>query len=278
MHSKIKTLAATAAVAAVTGISAASGIDINGGTSWNGWNSAGNALTDGIWAGGSTTNNYEIYTTSFVFDSATHGVSGTPLGNSSFSGTGFADGSIIVGIGIRLIDPSSSYTLIGNPDGSGGASPFTKWDVAGDSYEAAASVGGLGAKTSGSGFADDGDFNFQSNGVQNATQAYQPNFFTRYNGDGSNVGTQLNGTDGPVRSFFSADGSGFQTFVDFTELQNAPWNRADFGGDDMKVVLDFGAGFADSVVSVAVVPVPPAAAMGLLGLAGVAARRRFSRG
>jgi hypothetical protein len=116
-------------------------IDINGGYSWNGWTSRGFSNQSGVWASGSTTAVYEIYTTIFTFDKSRHvpdsraiqststqiprnfnkgtlGGNGKGFthynqgdvtlqndsGRAVTNGGAFDDGNIILGIGVRVVD------------------------------------------------------------------------------------------------------------------------------------------------------------------------------
>ncbi|MEY3230130.1 MAG: hypothetical protein RL689_217 [Planctomycetota bacterium] len=116
-------------------------IDINGGFSWNGWTSRGFSNQAGVYAAGSTTAVYEIYTTVFTFKKCKHRVDERAIqinsdqiprdfergklaggcdgftdynqGDSSLqngsgrpvtNGGAFDDGNIILGIGVRVVD------------------------------------------------------------------------------------------------------------------------------------------------------------------------------
>lgn len=268
------TLAAAVAALSIAAVASATSLDINGGTSWGGWNSAGNALTDGIWARGGTAaiGDYEIYTTSFYYDSSVHNVTGSPVGNSSFAGTGFQNGSVVVGVGIRMVNPGT-YNFLSNT-----GVPTLKFDPNNNSYQAATSVGALDGQSSFSGFADAGDFNFQANGIQGQGVDYTPSVFVRSEGAGVPFFQQvLGGTSGPARSFYAMDGTAFQMFFDLTELQASPWDIDPVTGQLGVVIATPFSGLSESFVTISVVPVPPAVAMGALGLLAVAARRRFSR-
>lgn len=116
-------------------------IDINGGYSWNGWTSRGFSNQSGVWASGSTTAVYEIYTTVFTFKKCKHRPDERAIQSSSTqiprdfekgklasgcrgfthynqgsdtlanstgrpveSGGAFDDGNTILGIGVRVVD------------------------------------------------------------------------------------------------------------------------------------------------------------------------------
>lgn len=134
---------AFAAVAALSRVVAAESsspevipVDINGGSSWNGWTSRGMSTDQGIWASGSTTYTYEIYTTLFVYDPAVQPIASTAIKpsnlfdrrtnttynrgsttinnptnrpvtalstNPSAIGGAFDTGNVIFGIGVRVV-------------------------------------------------------------------------------------------------------------------------------------------------------------------------------
>ena len=206
------------------GVSSVTAQDINGGLSWNGWSAQGNSLDDGIWGSDATTIDFDLYYTVFEFDSTNNPVTGAPLGNSDFSGDGFADGNLIVGIGVVL-----------NDDGSGGSDlstevPTLKFDLNANGYQPATSLGDSDGQTSSGTFSDQGDFNLQVNGVQNVNDIHRPSFFARHDGGSIVDFTQVLGsTNSPFRSFYQLDDTGpdsFQLFIDFTEIQSAPWSIA----------------------------------------------------
>lgn len=206
------------------GVPSVTAQDINGGLSWNGWSAQGNSLDDGIWGSDATTIDYDLYYTVFEFDSTNNPVTGAPLGNSDFSGDGFADGNLIVGIGVVL-----------NDDGSGGSDlstevPTLKFDLNANGYQPATSLGDSDGQTSSGTFSDQGDFNLQINGVQNVDDIHRPSFFARHDGASIVDFTQVLGsTNSPFRGFYQLDDTGpdsFQLFIDFTEIQSAPWSIA----------------------------------------------------
>lgn len=117
-------------------------VDINGGTSWNGWMAVGNSRTAGTWVKGSTTRDYDIYSTLFTLE-ASQAVDGARLANGAAgngtSYTGDSQASLFSGAwqaGDRIVGVGLRYT--------GAARLATIWvhvDWAGDSIQAASSVG-----------------------------------------------------------------------------------------------------------------------------------------
>jgi len=131
-------------------------VDINGGYSWNGWTSRGFSNQAGIYAAGSTTAVYEIYTTVFTFKKCKHRVDGRAIqlnsdqvprdfekgklaggckgfthynqgdsklqnasGRPVTNGGAFDDGNIILGIGVRVVNNAQFEafdTTTTNPD------------------------------------------------------------------------------------------------------------------------------------------------------------------
>ena len=71
-------------------------IVINGGTSWEGWSLRGNSRDVGIWAGGSTTRDYDLYTTVFYFNN--NAITGNPVQVKTVAApSGFGQGSGVGG-------------------------------------------------------------------------------------------------------------------------------------------------------------------------------------
>lgn len=249
-------------VIAGTTAAASAQLDINGGTSWTGWNSQGNSLTTGFWGAGSTTSDFDVYTSVFNFDSSIHTVSGSTFGNPGFGGTGFANGNLILAIGVGLNNGNATLAV-----------PTIKFDTDNNNgFAAASSVGATDGVVSSSNQTI-GDFNQQFNGTN--SQDGTPSFYGLH--QGTNVldfTLVFGGNTGPVRSFYDAAGGGYQLFFDLTEYQ------ANFGagpiGSNVSFVLASGLlgdqGETQVVVSNLTVPTPGSAA--LLGLAGLAATRR----
>ncbi len=109
--------------------------DINGGTSWNGWTLQGTSTDLGIYGNGPLTEVYQIYTTVFEYDSA-NPIPGTQAG--------FADGNLILGIGLARISGTGGY-------------PVIKLDFDNNSFAPATSIAAADGSTSFSGDATDGD-------------------------------------------------------------------------------------------------------------------------
>lgn len=178
-------------------------VDINGGTSWSGWTSVGNSRTAGMWVKGSTTRDYDIYSTEFTLDAAqtvngsriADGAAGTGSGYtgdsqaSLFSGSWRA-GDRIIGVGLRYSGTSRLSTI------------WVHVDWAGDSIQAASSVGASDGIYS----ANAGDLSIYSLGGAGADRfrAKQYSIFTAQS-DGSNNFIAPYGTSAtagsPARSF-----------------------------------------------------------------------------
>jgi len=276
----VKSFISVAACAAVAGLAvstaSASVIDINGGASWGGWQARGQSTDLGIYASGSTTGVYDIYTTSFLFDGQT--VSGSPAFGGGFTApmdlSGWNAGARIFGVGIEAV----SGVPVWSGSGPWDVRPFITFDLASDSYQAASTVGGTDGRTSPSTYARAGDFNVQLNG--NNSFAYRPNGMAVYTDDGSFWGgtgsftsffnTDLNTTVWPhVRSFYDPSNGSWQALFNLDTLQTIPG----FGtiGDDFRIGIN-AVGGTVAVLDVGVIPTPGAAA--LFGFAGLAAIRR----
>lgn len=140
-----------ALVTAIIAGSANASVDINGGTSWAGWSSRGQSVSTGIWAGGSTARNFEIYTTVFAFNNNV--VSGSPTqpgyGPRDFaaganSPGAFQNGNVIFGLGLRM---TGGQSIVGHN--------FVGFSLGANNLQAASSVG-----------ATDGRANMRENGRQ----------------------------------------------------------------------------------------------------------------
>jgi hypothetical protein len=265
-----------ATIAAIAGSASAGIIDINGGNSWGGWQARGQSTDLGIYASGSTTGVYDIYTTSFLFDGQT--VSGSPAFRPPFTApmdlSGWNAGARIFGVGIEAV----SGVPVFSGSGVWNVRPFITFDLASDSYQAASTVGGTDGRTSPSVYARAGDFSVQLNG--NNSFAYRPNGMVVQTDDGSFWGgtgsstsffnTNLNTTVWPhVRSFYDPSNGSWQALFNLDTLQTIP----SFGtiGDDFRIGIN-AVGGTVAVLDVTVIPTPGAAA--LFGFAGLAAIRR----
>ena len=117
-------------------------VDINGGTSWNGWTSVGNSRTAGVWVRGSTTRDYNIYSTLFTLE-AGQTVGGNRLsdgaGGTGAAYTGDTQSSLFSGswrAGDRIVGVGLQY-----PGAARLSNIWVHVDWAGDSIQAASSVG-----------------------------------------------------------------------------------------------------------------------------------------
>jgi MYXO-CTERM domain-containing protein len=272
---RISALLMTGAVAAVAvaGSAMASGAVINGGTSWTGWQTVGRSTDQGIWANGATTGVYDIYTTSFLYAGET--VTPTAGTSGSADTSGWSTGARVLGVGMKNISGMPVY----GGSGPWAFSPFFKFDLAKDSYQAASTFGGTDGRTSSSTFARTGDFNVQLNGDFGGF-LYQPNFVSVYTSDGSfwtggGAATfQGNAFGIPVtyaRSWFNPDNGSLQVLFNLDLLSgNGALGGIGTIGNNFRMSID---GITTSTVfDVTVVPAP--GALALLGAAGLVGSRR----
>lgn len=263
----MKTILTTAAIAAAASLATAGDLDINGGASWNGWTSQGNSQDVGVYSTGSRTSDFNVYTSSFQYDSSVHNVTGSTFGNADLSG--FAEDAIIFAIGVQVNNGSSLTTQV----------PTIKFNLNGlAGYQAESAFGANDGVQSGS-LLQGGSFQQQFNGVQNAAQGGQASFFSRYDdfvaGNGADF-TQVNSPNSSFASaFYNSDGSGFQLFFDFNAYSAILGTTNPDEIFDLILNVD---GTSTFVGNLTVVPLPPAAwaGLGMLGLIGGirAARRR----
>jgi hypothetical protein len=135
----------------------ASPIVIDGGTSWGGWSLRGNSRDVGIWAKESTTRDFDLYTTVFHFDN--NAITGSPVqvkvatapsgfGQGTYSQGAFANGNVIMGVGLKMKDSNAS--AIGTT--------FVNFGIGTNNYQAASSLGGTDGRTGNTVWAHTGDF------------------------------------------------------------------------------------------------------------------------
>jgi hypothetical protein len=153
----------------VTSRSASAGpIVIDGGTSWGGWSLGGNSRDVGIWAGGSTTRDFDLYTTVFYFDN--NAITGSPVqvktasapsgfNQGTFSQGAFTNGNLILGIGLKMKDNNAS--AIGQT--------FLNFGIGTNNYQAASSLGGTDGRTDNTQWAHTGDFGMWMNAPSGGT-------------------------------------------------------------------------------------------------------------
>jgi hypothetical protein len=204
--------------------SSAFGVDINGGSSWSGWTSRGASNQLGVYGSGSTTNVYEVYSTEFTFNSdAVSGgpVGGGPTGGITGFGTGafstgaFASGNQILGVGVRVVSGGSIS----------GFTPTVRFDLDGDSFQAATSVGGADGRTSFTSWSESGDYTVQFEGAN----SWRGGTLTMQAGNGTSNGGPNNqqqivggigsgvSYDWAFRAFAQSDS--YQMFFDLTAMQ-----------------------------------------------------------
>ena len=219
---------------------------VNGGSDWTGWTLRGRS-TDipGTtspslgYARGTTTDVHDVYTTEFIFnnhskDSEVAG--GGPSGGTTGFGTGglttgaFANGNRILGIGLDWISGSKLFS-----SGAG----VVRFDLDGDAYRTASTLGGTDGRGSFSDFSEYRDFTVQFD-VANTTatlfsvQANSLRLLSNSNGTGTTGATNntyvlnrgsLSGNqqnDWPFRIFRPTTGSetdNYQMFFDLDAMQ-----------------------------------------------------------
>ncbi|MCA3004097.1 MAG: hypothetical protein LW650_01345 [Planctomycetaceae bacterium] len=286
-----------AAVTAVSATAFGQSVHINGGLSWGGWNSVGMSNQLGVYGSGSTTDVYEVYTTVFTFNN--NSVSGGPtgggptggatgFGTGAFSSGAFANGNTILGIGVRRVSGSSLAGFV----------PTVRFDLDGDSYQAATSVGGSDGRTNFSNWSEFRDFTVQfegSAGWRGGTLTMQAGNGTSYGGTNNQqqiVGGIGSGVsyDWAFRAF--AQSESYQMFFDINAMQSLYGGSNPFGlnsnftgigsfGGNLRFSMN-GLGSNNVAFGTTIIPLPPAAVAGAatLGIIGGlgALRRRRSQG
>ena len=208
--------------------SAAYNVSIDGGAAWTGWTSEGQSNQLGVYASGTTTDVYEVYTTIFSFDSGAHVKTGSPtgggptggssgFGTGSFSTGAFTTGNRILGIGVRRISGATLSSSV----------QTIRFDLAGaSSYAPASTVGGTDGRASFSGGSAYKDFTVQfssANSWAGANINVQANNPGPYN-NGAFGGTNNTQTisyasvssDWPYRVFALTDS--YQAFFDLDAM------------------------------------------------------------
>ncbi len=220
----LRRIAVAALIVTACMSSSAFGVDINGGSSWSGWTSRGASNQLGIYGSGSTTNVYEVYSTEFTFsnDAVSGGaVGGGPTGGATGFGTGafstgaFASGHQILGVGVRVVSGGSIS----------GFTPTVRFDLDGDSFQAATSVGGADGRTSFTSWSESGDYTVQFEGAN----SWRGGTLTMQAGNGTSNGGPNNqqqivggigsgvSYDWAFRAFAQSDS--YQMFLDLTAMQ-----------------------------------------------------------
>jgi hypothetical protein len=223
----IRSALGAALLTSLVGAAQAMPVDINGGTSWAGWELRGNSNDQGIWASGSTTVDYQIYTATFLLDAAQSAtgadtkIGGAPAGPMDLSG--WNAGERILGVGIKAVSGLGAF----NPSLDRWSNlPFINFDFGNGCYNAASSVGGTDGSGSISGCAANGIdvagmLATQVNGDFN--NLYRPNGLSIFNADGTftNYGNTLGYAAGVwpyIRSFWDPVGTTWQTLFNLDQL------------------------------------------------------------
>ncbi|MFN9977330.1 MAG: hypothetical protein ACK58T_46245 [Phycisphaerae bacterium] len=289
----MKTLKAIGVLAAAACAgSAFAAVDINGGSSWGGWNARGSSVSTGIWAGGSLSRSFEIYTTAFVFNG--HTVSGNPtqlgygprgFAAGSYSQGAFQNGNLIFGLGLKMT---------GGQDVRG--HNFVGISLGANDLRPASSLGATDGQANMRQYSRRGDFMTWFDGVSGG-----PSELTGFKQDGfgpntpsSNVSNLPGGSttyDFAFRSFQTGTTNGsVQMFFDFTAMQalygfggvfSGPtgWSNgaAPIGTIGSNITLSLyndNASWTAGNVSVFGAAVPTPGALGVLCVGGVLAARR----
>lgn len=252
-----------ALAALMVSAAAPASVVIDGGVSWHGWTSYGTSDTLGVYGAGSVANRYEIFTTQFAFDS--EAVTGSPagsadLGSGEYSRGAFLNGNRMFGLGVRWISGA---------DVRGGAETIVRFDLNGNSYAPASTVGGSDGRVSSTLYADRGDFNCQF-----FTADLSPTELVIFSGPGtwSSLAAGSVGGDFAFRGFYQASTRSYQLIFDLTAM---PLLYTDVGGSALGSIGD---GFRVSIRGAgntdAVVVIPSQSTLALLGLAGFFGKRR----
>jgi len=208
-------------------IEANAAVSINGGSSWTGWTSRGQSNQLGVYGTGTTTDVYEVYSTIFLFDNHSAdksggAVGGGPTGGSTGFGTGtfstgaFANGNRILGIGVRRISGAALSISV----------QTIRFDLDGDSYRAASTVGGGDGRSSFSQNSEYRDFTVQFGaesswaGSNITVQANDPGPFNNGLLGGTNnqqtIRSEEVSSDFPFRAFGLTDS--YQSFFDLDAM------------------------------------------------------------
>ena len=262
-QSSLQPFACSALVVFAAAAAAQGSVIIDGGLAWQGWTSYGISNSLGVYGGGSTANQYEIYTTQFIFDN--HSVTGSPTGSSglaagAYSTGAFRNGNRMFGIGVRWISGAEVR---------GSADTIVRFDFDNNGYAAASTVGGTDGRVSSTLYADRGDFNCQF-----FASDLTPTTLTAFSGPGAwtSLGAGAVNGDFAFRGFYQASTKSFQMIFDLTAMpvlySNVGGNAIGTIGENFRISLR-GAGNTDSVVTI-----PTAGGLAFAPLACLVFRRR----
>lgn len=300
-------------------------VSIDGGASWTGWTLKGisnrgylegsQSPVPGIFgrfsSGSTATAVYEVYSTSFLFDSGLNFKTGTTTGSQTNSGptgfgsgtftisgtnyTSFANGNRILGVGVNYVS------------GNGIVSDRTlRIDTFGNSYLAATTVAANNGRASFSQWSHQGDYTIQFRNTDFNVASVNSQAGDPYNG-GAGFGTNItktlasqapyniNSTNSylPFRAFAntsSGSATSYQIFVDLDatyQLFGAPngmgitggtsvWYPVNNAGENVTYSLN-GWTNVDTAFGAAVVPEPSLPAIAAVSLLALGAGRLIAR-
>ena len=317
----LMSLGVAALLACPRPVAVAETISINGGATWNGWTLRGisnrgyqegsQSPVPGIFgrftSGTTATAVYEVYATSFLFNSAVNMKTGTTTGSQTLSGStgfgssgtgafkAFADGNEILGVGVKYVSGAPLST-----------DRTVRFDTFGDSFLAATTVAANNGRASFSQWAHQGDYTIQFRTTDFNIASVNSQAGDPYNngaGNGTSITRTLAGqfsinstnSNLPFRVFAntsSGSATSYQVFVDLDatyQLFGAPngigatvsgptpnWYPVNDAGDNLTFSTN-GWANVDTAFGVAVVPEPSLHALAAVSLAVLGAGRLIVR-
>lgn len=314
----LMSLGVAALLACPRPVAVAETISINGGATWDGWTLRGisnrgyqegsQSPVPGIFgrftSGTTATAVYEVYATSFLFNSAVNMKTGTTTGSQTLSGStgfgssgtgafkAFADGNEILGVGVKYVSGAPLST-----------DRTVRFDTFGDSYVAATTVAANNGRASFSQWAHRGDYTIQFDYLNFNVKSVNSQAGNPYNNGAGNGASDIRTLQGsnfslssnlPFRVFAntsSGTATSYQVFVDLDatyQLFGSPngygatigaspnWYPVNAAGDNLTFSLN-GWNNVDTAFGVAVVPEPSLHALAAVSLAVLGAGRLIVR-